>query len=676
MTRNKSVLFFLIFFSFLFSSCKIDEKEKVYITDFEYSLIGMGGTYHPFSSEYQLQKLADLLPNRKGYLWLKGEFIIPENLEKQKLGIYLGITKIAVGLYINGNFIAQSGSFPPIVFSQGEVPTYFSIPPECLNEPGKANIIELKFWVDSQGQLDKTPFISTFENVYNYYQKIDFKDSKLSLIVSYIMFVVAFIYFVLYIFKSNEKSNLSFSRLNFLSAFYMLTVCIGEYPRELLNYQHAYLLYLKIFSGVVSVITSYFAVSFIRDYLGAKDSKGRKIYRICITILPCIAILVTQNIKQFYIVLGYVYILIAIHIFYAVKIIFIAFKQKNNKIWSLLTGFSPVLISLLIEINWMLLGNSFSKLIIVLGWQVTILTFVAIMIINFARMGNKIEYLNDNLERLVKDRTNELQNTNKLLEETNSHLEYERKRAQKEIDLAAFVQQSFYKNSLPDLQDWDIGFYFEALSGVSGDLYDFFTEDGKLDGFGIFDVSGHGIASGLVTMLVKNIIHQEFYSGNELPINSVMEIINNRIIEEKGNIKNYLTGILARVISSSKIEFINAGHPFPLLYVNSLNKTITLEPEDQKKCGVIGIADLPAFFETQNIELNSGDALLLYTDGIIEAHNDFRDEYGLKRLEEIFNKTQKMPIPKQIDKILKDIKKFIHNENIGDDVTLLIIRKK
>ena len=80
----------------------------------------------------------------------------------------------------------------------------------------------------------------------------------------------------------------------------------------------------------------------------------------------------------------------------------------------------------------------------------------------------------------------------------------------------------------------------KPLAGVSGDLYDIFYTGNHLNGLGIFDVSGHGISSGLVTMLVKNIIEQEFHDGSNEKLEDVMYIINDRLIEEKGNTKRSL----------------------------------------------------------------------------------------------------------------------------------------
>ena len=130
--------------------------------------------------------------------------------------------------------------------------------------------------------------------------------------------------------------------------------------------------------------------------------------------------------------------------------------------------------------------------------------------------------MNKNLELLVTQRT--------------EALEKEKNRALQEIDLAGFVQKSFYKVDTSEIKDWDLHIAFKPMSGVSGDLYIVFITENHLDGIGIFDISGHGIASGLVTMLVKNIIEKEFKKGKKLPLNNVMEKINDRIIAEKGSI--------------------------------------------------------------------------------------------------------------------------------------------
>lgn len=244
----------------------------------------------------------------------------------------------------------------------------------------------------------------------------------------------------------------------------------------------------------------------------------------------------------------------------------------------------------------------------------------------------------------------------------------------KEIKLASSIQQNFYKQDVTKIKDWDIGFCYQPMTGVSGDLYDVFKTDDVLDGFGVFDVSGHGISSGLVTMLVKNIIHQEFYIDKDEELWETLLKINDRVIEEKGDIENYLTGILARIKDKNTIEFVNASHPLPLVYRKKTGD-IEVIPRRTEALGAIGIKDFPTFYESQFINLEEGDELILYTDGAIECINSNSEEFGIERLKESLKNVVEFRASEQIYLILNDINDFRGSVDPKDDITLLIIKK-
>ena len=246
---------------------------------------------------------------------------------------------------------------------------------------------------------------------------------------------------------------------------------------------------------------------------------------------------------------------------------------------------------------------------------------------------------------------------------------------EKELELAAFVQESFSKRKMPELKDFDIAYYSKAMAGVSGDMYDFYTDDDILEGAGIFDVSGHGISSGLVTMLVRNIFQQEFHQNEEKPLYEVMEIIDKRIRVEKRNIENYLTGILLRMKGNS-IEMVNAGHPCPILYRKETRECSYYDEKRKFSSTVIGLSAIEPFFQETSFELNSGDEIILFTDGIKEAMNALHDEYGSTRfLSSVQNAVQK-DFENQIPSVLADIGHFTESTEQSDDITIVIIRKK
>ena len=243
-----------------------------------------------------------------------------------------------------------------------------------------------------------------------------------------------------------------------------------------------------------------------------------------------------------------------------------------------------------------------------------------------------------------------------------------------ELRLAQVVQQSFFKHNETIYEDWAISYYNKPMAGVSGDFLDIYSTENELNGIGIFDVSGHGIASGLVTMLVKNIIFQEFYNGRNDKLKSIIDRINIRYIKEKGNIENYLTGILSRM-NGNKIEFINAGHSMPIFYSAQEDSAHYVE-DDNTAFGAIGLPDIPTNFVSHTVEMNRGDELIFFTDGATEATNADGEDFGKDRLLKSIFRNADRPLTTQVNCIVSDILTFIGNEPQKDDITIIILKKK
>lgn len=257
---------------------------------------------------------------------------------------------------------------------------------------------------------------------------------------------------------------------------------------------------------------------------------------------------------------------------------------------------------------------------------------------------------------------------------TEKSLEIQTKLLSTEIHQAAVIQQTFYKQKQTEFSDWEISFKNMPMAEVTGDLYDIYTENDKLKGLGIFDISGHGISSGLITMLAKNIIHQEFFANYNKDLQSTVGIINNRLIEDKGDIENYLTGIFIKTYDN-KIELVNAGHQFPIIY-KAKEKSFTVLNKDPSAMGAVGIKYLPGVYITQEIEFASGDEIILYTDGIVECKNKKNELFGLERFMSTLKTFTEISPEKQINFVTSELKKFADNEVQTDDMTILILKKK
>ncbi len=242
-----------------------------------------------------------------------------------------------------------------------------------------------------------------------------------------------------------------------------------------------------------------------------------------------------------------------------------------------------------------------------------------------------------------------------------------------EIKMAAVIQQNFFRQEVDDIKKYEVAYFSRPMVGVSGDLYDFYKTGEKLNGLGIFDVSGHGISSGLVTMLVKNIIHQEFYNQADAELWEIVNKINDRVIAEKGEIQNYLTGILIRLYDE-KFEIVNAGHPAPILYKKKTNECSFVQLGN-KSVGVIGIAGFPVFYESLFYDFEDGDELILFSDGVIDSQNEKEEYYGRERLLDAVKLNIGKSAAEQVSFIANNIYSFCGSREQNDDLTIIVLKK-
>lgn len=257
---------------------------------------------------------------------------------------------------------------------------------------------------------------------------------------------------------------------------------------------------------------------------------------------------------------------------------------------------------------------------------------------------------------------------------TEKQLEEQKNILTKEIEQAALIQKAFYGRAPKYYEKFSIAYKTIPMSGVSGDINDFFSNGNQLQGLGIFDISGHGVSSGLLSLLSKNIIHSEFYKNMNLELWEVVQTINDRFIEEKGQVENYLTGILLRILDEDNIEYVNAGHLAPILYKKD-EDTFEFLTKHEKAVGAIGLRGIDPFYYSQYTKMNSGDKLFLFTDGITDCVNEKDEAFGTFRLLKSFERTIMTPPEEQISLIMDDVKKFRGNASAEDDITLIIIKK-
>jgi len=354
----------------------------------------------------------------------------------------------------------------------------------------------------------------------------------------------------------------------------------------------------------------------------------------------------------------------------------VAKETRRNSIY-LIIGFSPVLVGIVLDLFFKVIGlNMNLPFFTIYGWQVTLWIFLGSLLLRFGSMymhntelNTKLSEFSNHLEDVVALRTRELSEANYVLS--------------KGLETVAHVQKNFLPAKNKSFRGWDLAISYNALdNNVSGDLYDYYFSEGVLDGMGIFDVSGHGIPAGLMTILAKSIISQHFINGmnQDESISNVLKDINKSYIKEKVNVENYITGLLFRFSEFNKkdicsVEFANAGHPYPLLYSAEEDVVLELKQEGQKQYGILGVEGLDVSFPPINFRAAQNDIIVCYTDGLTDCLNHKGEEFGKERIIKIIKEYHKESAIMIMNRIMDKFSDFIGNGKITDDITLMVLKR-
>ncbi|MCR5623898.1 MAG: SpoIIE family protein phosphatase, partial [Lachnospiraceae bacterium] len=245
----------------------------------------------------------------------------------------------------------------------------------------------------------------------------------------------------------------------------------------------------------------------------------------------------------------------------------------------------------------------------------------------------------------------------------------EKERIGTELSLANKIQSSMLPNvfpPFPERDEFDIYAMMIPAKEVGGDFYDFFLIDDDHLGLVIADVSGKGIPAALFMMMSKILMNDYTMMGNSPK--EVLEKVND-IICSKNEQEMFVTvwlGILT--ISEGILVASNAGHEYPIFKRNG-------EPYEliKDKHGFVigGMEGMP--YKEYDIQMNKGDVLFLYTDGVAEATNINNELYGTERLVDALNET-KSDNPKEILRHVKDsVDVFVGKAPQFDDLTMMCI---
>lgn len=246
----------------------------------------------------------------------------------------------------------------------------------------------------------------------------------------------------------------------------------------------------------------------------------------------------------------------------------------------------------------------------------------------------------------------------------------ERERISAELDIATQIQLGMLPSrfpAFPDQTDFDLYASMVPAREVGGDFYDFFMPDDRFLVFLIADVSGKGIPAALFMVITKTLLANQALEGNTAA--DIFTTVNNQLCEnnEADMFVTAWMGIYDRL--SGRLTYVNAGHNPPLIRKeDGAYEYLACRPGFVLG-GMEGI-----LWQSEELALDGGAEIFLYTDGVTEAMNEDMALYGEERLREVLNREGDLDPRQRVEGVLEAIRDYVGEAPQFDDITLLSLK--
>lgn len=247
---------------------------------------------------------------------------------------------------------------------------------------------------------------------------------------------------------------------------------------------------------------------------------------------------------------------------------------------------------------------------------------------------------------------------------------FETHRMKKELDYAREIQLSMLPSGEAKFGDLEISATSVPTYEVGGDYFDYFKISENLIGVFICDVSGHGVASALLLSGLRSCMHL-ILEDTTNPKEVFIKL--NRMIRKTQNKKMFVTAVFALIdLEKNTCSLFNAGHLPPYKISGNSNELFKI-----KRHGItLGAVDdiSKDMGDTEVVfEFNVNDKLVLYTDGVSEAMNSYKNEYGFDKLELFLNSNADKCPSELLEALLADVSKFTSDTEQKDDMSIMIL---
>lgn len=242
--------------------------------------------------------------------------------------------------------------------------------------------------------------------------------------------------------------------------------------------------------------------------------------------------------------------------------------------------------------------------------------------------------------------------------------------AKSELEIARKIQFDLIPKNTPQLKDYEISTYYEPAREVGGDYFDI-IETKEKSYIIVGDISGKGMAAALYMVRVQSIIYflLDYYSEIKDIIINLKKYFSKNLRKEF-----FLTISIASIESDGKIKFVRAGHPPAIYYRHNQKEFVEINPS-----GIaIGMNDKGIFektLEETEIVPDVNDIIIIYSDGVTEAMNIFKNMFGLENIKKVIEKNAEKSAQEIKEVLLNSIFSFRGNAIQNDDITFVIIKR-
>ncbi|MEW5942139.1 MAG: SpoIIE family protein phosphatase, partial [Chloroflexota bacterium] len=241
-----------------------------------------------------------------------------------------------------------------------------------------------------------------------------------------------------------------------------------------------------------------------------------------------------------------------------------------------------------------------------------------------------------------------------------------RERLETEVQLARQIQQTFIPEILPEHPQWQLAARWRTARQVGGDFYDVMELPDHRLGLFIADVADKGMPAALFMALTRTLIHAAVIETPS-PAEALRRV--NELLLPDTKQGMFVTAVYAVLNQDTgELTYTNAGHNPPLVIRKDTVEKLT-------RTGVALGAWSDSVFEEKTITLESGESLLLYTDGLTEAFNLEGDMFGEERLLRAIGWQETASADDMIRKVESALDDFIADASPSDDLTMLAVRR-